>query len=323
MDAAKLMDVPWRDALLVGVQFLKPTEGEGAVTDVRRLLAHAMGAEWLELIKDPARRLLKVEAETLSKLLARRALGEPVARIVGERGFYGRDFLVTPATLDPRPESETLIDAALARVKQCWGRGAGLEILDIGTGTGCLLLTLLAELPEARGVGVDPSTEALAVAQVNADRLDLGGRATWVEGRFEVCAAGLDRRFQLIVSNPPYIATAEIAGLDRDVRDFDPHLALDGGADGLVVYRSIARHLDLVAAPGWVLCEIGATQAFEVVDLMLKSDVGKMIGRRETLLDMAGKPRCVAFEILVERSRKSAQKSELGISGAKRYSIPN
>jgi release factor glutamine methyltransferase len=298
MDAAKLMDVPWRDALRVGVQFLKPTEGDGAATDVRRLLAHAMAAEWLELIKDAARRLSEVEAETLSKMLARRLRGEPVSRIIGERGFYGRDFLVTPATLDPRSESETLIDAALARIKPRWGRGAGLEILDIGTGTGCLLLTLLAELPEARGVGVDPSAEALAVAQANAARLGVVPKVNWVEGRFEVCAAGLGRRFPLIVSNPPYIATAEIAGLDRDVRDFDPLLALDGGMDGLAVYRGIVEHLDLAVAPGWVLFEIGATQGSEVTDLTLKSNVGARIGRSETLLDMASKPRCVTFEIL-------------------------
>jgi release factor glutamine methyltransferase len=289
---------PWRAALVAGVKVLAPTEGDGAATDARRLLAYAMAADWLALIKDPARLLSEAEAEMLAVLLARRVLGEPVSRIIGERGFYGRDFVVTPATLDPRPESETLIDAALERIKPRWGRGAGLEILDIGTGTGCLLLTLLAELPEARGVGVDPSAAALSVACRNADRLQLGARATWVEGRFEACAAGLGRRFPLVVSNPPYIATAEIAGLDRDVRDFDPHLALDGGADGLVVYRGLAEHLNLVVVPGWVLLEIGATQATEVIELNFKSDFGAKIGRREMLVDMAGKPRCVTFEIL-------------------------
>jgi release factor glutamine methyltransferase len=296
--AARLEGQPWRDALVAAIQLLSPTEGDGAATDARRLLAHALAADWLGLIKDPSRRLTQTEAAKLTAMLARRARGEPVSRIIGERGFYGRDFLVTPATLDPRPESETLIDAALARIKPQWNTGAGLEILDIGTGTGCLLLTLLAELPAARGVGVDPSPEALAVARRNADRLGLGDRATWIEGRFEACAARVGRRFPLIVSNPPYIPSADIAGLDRDVRNFDPHLALDGGVDGLVVYRAIAEHLEMVAAPGWILFEIGNTQAREVTDLMKHSKLIQRVGRSETILDMANKPRCVTFEIL-------------------------
>jgi release factor glutamine methyltransferase len=220
-----------------------------------------------------------------------------VSRIIGTRGFYGRDFVVTAATLDPRPESETLIDAALARIKPVWGTGAGLDILDIGTGTGCLLLTLLAELPDARGVGIDPSAEALAVARENAIRLGIRERAQWMEGRFETVATQIRQTFPLIVSNPPYIRTADIAGLDRDVRDFDPHLALDGGRDGLDIYRTIAGRLGNVAARGWILLEVGHDQAHDVAQLFEISAVRGRLSPENIALDMAGKQRCVTFEI--------------------------
>jgi release factor glutamine methyltransferase len=261
------------------------------------LLAHTLGASWLELITDPARRLSVAEATQLAAMVARRARGEPVSRIIGTRGFYGRDFMVTAATLDPRPESETLIDAALARIKPVWGTGAGLDILDIGTGTGCLLLTLLAELPDACGVGIDPSAAALAVARDNAARLGIGGRARWIEGRFEAVASQIRQTFPLIVSNPPYIPTADIAGLDRDVRDFDPHLALDGGGDGLDIYRGIAGQLGKVAARGCIALEVGHDQAYDVAQLIELSTLRERLGPASIVPDMAGKQRCVTFEI--------------------------
>lgn len=296
-DDAIHIGLTWRDALVSATSVLRPTEGEDAAGDARRLLAHALGESWLDLIKDPARRLSEPEASRLAAMLARRVRGEPVSRIIGVRGFYGRDFLVTAATLDPRPESETLIDAALARIKPVWGSGAGLDILDIGTGTGCLLLTLLAELPDAHGVGIDPSADALAVAHENGVRLGIGDRVRWMEGRFEAIAGQIRQAFPLIVSNPPYIPTADIAGLDRDVRDFDPHLALDGGTDGLDIYRGIARQLGNVAARGWVLIEVGHDQAHDVARLIELSTVEGRLGPVNIALDMAGKQRCVTFEI--------------------------
>ncbi len=290
-------DTRWRTALVATIEALRPTEGDDAPAAARRLLASAMGAEWLDLVKDPGRTLSMADADRLAAHVARRLTGEPVARIMGTRGFYGRDFEITRATLDPRPESETLIDAALAHVSNRWMRGAGLDILDIGTGSGCLLVSLLAELPEARGVGVDPSADALAVASRNAARLGVGDRAQWHEGRFEVLARELGRRFPLIVSNPPYIARHEIASLDRDVRDFDPHLALDGGDDGLFVYRAIAAALADVAAAGLLLLEIGETQSDDVIDIFMTSPLRARLGKAVTLVDLAAKPRCVAFEI--------------------------
>ncbi len=296
-EAIHIDGATWREALVLATGILRPTEGESAAGDARRLLAHTVGVSWLELIKDPARRLTEPEALKFAALLERRVCGEPVSRIIGTRGFYGRDFVVTAATLDPRPESETLIDAALARIEPVWGTGAGLTILDIGTGSGCLLLTLLAALPDARGVGIDPSSEALTVARANATRLGIGERARWMEGRFETLASTLGQTFPLIVSNPPYIPTADIAGLDRDVRDFDPHLALDGGPDGLDIYRGIAHQLGPVAAQGWLFLEVGFDQATEVTTIFRSSPLQGRLGQCSTALDMAGTQRCVTFEI--------------------------
>ncbi len=288
---------PWRKALTRAIHVLRPSEGEGAATDARRLLAHVLKASWLELVKDQTRLISEIEAAEFEVCLVRRQRGEPVARIIGLRGFYGRDFVVSPATLDPRPETETLIDAALERMKPKWRDGAGLTILDIGAGTGCLLLTLLAEFPEARGVGVDPSNAALVVAQRNADRLGLAPRVRWVEGRFETAAPALQQRFPLIVSNPPYIPTSDIAGLERDVRDFDPHLALDGGADGLVIYREIVADLPQVTAGGWVFFEIGQSQSIEIKNIITTSRLGRRVEAVQVIPDMANLPRCVAFEL--------------------------
>lgn len=295
--ASNLNGLTWREALASAVHILRSTEGDDAPVDARRLLAHALDAAWLDLVKDPARVLTPAQATILAAMLARRLIGEPVSRIIGQRGFYGRDFIVTPATLDPRADSETLIDAALARIKPIWGTGAGLNILDIGTGSGCLLITLLAELPRARGIGIDPSAAALRVARANACQLGVGDRARWIEGRFETVARTIGQRFPLIISNPPYIPTPELAHLHRDVRDFDPHLALDGGPDGLDIYRSLALHLADVAERGWLLLEVGDGQAIDVIQLMNASPVSARIGQQHVLPDMAGKQRCVVFEI--------------------------
>ena len=286
-----------REAQVLAAETLVPTEGEGAASDARRLLVFALGCEALELIREPGRRLGEAEAIKFAGVLERRRGGEPVSRIVGMRGFYGRDFAITPATLDPRPDSETLITAALSLTWSKWPRGAGLDILDIGTGSGCLLLTLLAELPEARGVAVDPSVDALAVARANAQRLQVADRVSWVEGRIDAVAGGLGQRFSLMISNPPYIPAGEIAGLQRDVRAFDPVLALDGGADGLHIYREIAGVLGLLMVPGWVLFEVGDGQAVDVLGIVRDALPTGQILRTEVFPDMAGKQRCVAIEI--------------------------
>ena len=165
-------------------------------------------------------------------------------------------------------------------------------------------MTLLAEFPDARGVGIDPSRAALDVARTNAAHLDVTGRASWFEGRFDSFLAAENNGFSLIISNPPYIPTSEIAGLDRDVRDFDPHLALDGGPDGLEIYRSIIAGLPRVISSGWVLLEIGHTQGDQVSDIKEKSLNRSHVEELLTISDMAGKPRCVAFALRANASQK-------------------
>ncbi len=198
---------------------------------------------------------------------ARRVRREPMAYILGEREFWGLPFKVSPAVLVPRPDSETLIEAALALMPV---RTEPWRILDLGVGSGCLLLTLLREFPNARGVGVDASADALEVAQANADALGVGPRTTLVGGdwRRPAWAEQLGGPFDLVISNPPYIEAAAIEGLMPDVARFEPRLALDGGPDGLVAYRAIAAAAaGLVVPGGRVLVEAGDGQAVEISTL--------------------------------------------------------
>ena len=283
-----------RAALQVAARRLAPFDAFDAGVDARRLMLHAINADVMTLVRTPERRLTTGEAVAFAAMLDRRLAGEPVSRIIGWRGFYGRDFRINAATLDPRPESETLIEVALKLVATTWPRGNGLEFLDIGVGSGCLLVTLLAELPEARGVGVDVSAAALAVCADNAERHGVVDRCLLVEGR---TFAGLARRFPLILSNPPYIATGDIAGLARDVRQFDPVGALDGGLDGLAIYREIAKDLDAHAAPGWILLEAGAGQVELISQTFNDALPPERLGTLSVYADMAGQPRCVVIEI--------------------------
>jgi len=196
---------------------------------------------------------------------------EPVAYILGEREFWGLPFKVSPAVLVPRPDSETLIEAALALLPD---RAAALRIVDLGIGSGCLLLTLLREFPNARGVGLDASAEALAVAAANAEALGVEARLRLVGGdwRQPGWVERLAGPFDLLVSNPPYIETAAIDGLMPDVARFEPRLALDGGRDGLDAYRILAgAAAGLVATGGRVLIEAGAGQAFEISAFLAKA----------------------------------------------------
>ena len=283
-----------RAALVRGAEIIAndyPEDGNG---DARRLLVHALQSDVLALVTGPERILAEAEARRYAECLVRRSAGEPVSRIIGWRGFYGREFRITPATLDPRPETETLVDVVLKIAERRWPRGLGLELIDIGTGSGCLIVTLLAELPEARGVGVDISGEALTIAAENAERVGVVARCRWVKGR---TFASTGRTFSLIVSNPPYIETGDIAGLARDVRQFDPLCALDGGVDGLDIYREIARGLPAHAAPGWVVLEAGDGQAADIAALCVTALPGR-VGLCDVHLDMAGKARCVAIEVL-------------------------
>ncbi|MEJ0013855.1 MAG: peptide chain release factor N(5)-glutamine methyltransferase [Bauldia sp.] len=233
---------------------LAKTSGTAAL-DARLLVAHAMGVEREQVI---FRDQLEPEPgvpETARELAARRARGEPIARILGEKEFYGLTFGLSPATLVPRPDTETLVDAVLDFVDPA----SAATILDLGTGSGAILLSLLSQLPRATGVGVDIAADALETATANAHRLKLETRASFAVGSW---AERLTTRFDVVVSNPPYIAHGEISGLPVDVRDFDPHIALDGGDDGLDAYRAILSDLDrMLAKGGAAFLEVGFGQA--------------------------------------------------------------
>jgi release factor glutamine methyltransferase len=232
--------------------------------DARILIGHALGLDHTALAAAPARRLSAAEESAIAALAQRRLAHEPVARIVGVKEFWNLNLAVSAATLVPRPETETVVEAALAAVAAQRPRARALRIADLGTGSGAILLALLSELPEAFGVGTDLDPAALALARGNARRLGLT-RAAYVACDM---TAALRGPFDLIVSNPPYIAFGDIATLPPEVRLFDPRRALDGGRDGLDCYRAIAAVAPALLAPdGALVVELGAGQAEPVAAL--------------------------------------------------------
>ena len=274
-------------ALRNATALLRAAGIEGAGDDARRLLCAVLGLSAAQILARPERPMGSEDAETFSRCIARRVAREPVSRILGEREFYGRPFAVSPATLDPRPDSETLIGAVLELAASEGWRARPLRILDVGTGSGCLLLTLLAELPDASGVGTDTSAAALSIARSNGQRLGVAHRAQWL------AADGLETirgTFDILVSNPPYIPTAEIVGLDPEVRCFDPPSALDGGVDGLRFFHRLAAGIPAVVPHGWAVLEMGYDQA-DAVAALLASRGLETIGLYR---DVSGKRRCVA-----------------------------
>jgi release factor glutamine methyltransferase len=230
--------------------------------DARVLIGHGLGLEHAALAAAASRVLTAGEADTIGALAARRVAREPVARIIGRKEFWALPFKLNADTLLPRPETETVVEAALAALAADNCRPRSLRIADLGTGSGALLLALLSELPSAVGTGTDISRDAVECARENARALGLCTRASFV-----ICdyAAALKGPFDLVVSNPPYVARPALAGLQPEVRDFDPHRALDGGPDGLDGYRAIAaqaRHL--LAPEGLLVLELGADQSDQV-----------------------------------------------------------
>jgi len=264
---------------------------DGAGNDARRLLAWVLGLSAAQLLSQPERAIGSAEAGTFSRCIARRAAREPVSRILGEREFYGRGFAISPATLDPRPDSETLVEATLELVASEGWTAKPVRILDVGTGSGCLLLSLLAELPHATGVGTDKSVAALEVARANARRLGVAQRAAWLATDVLESIRGA---FDILICNPPYIPTAEIQQLDLEVRCFDPLSALDGGSDGLLFFRRLAATVGHVSADGWIVLEVGHDQADAVVALL--SCIAPSINSQDVRLyhDAGDRRRCVA-----------------------------
>jgi release factor glutamine methyltransferase len=242
---------------------------ESADLDARLLIEHALGLDHTALAAAAGRMLLPAEVEAIDRLAARRLGGEPVARILGRKEFWGLPLAVSAATLVPRPDSESLVEAALACMDAAGGRMRALRLADLGTGSGALLLALLSELRQARGVGTDLCPAALAVARQNADALGLAARASFVACHF---GAALHGSFDLVVCNPPYVQTGEIAALAAEVREHDPRLALDGGADGLDGYRALADDAPrLLARGGRLVVELGAGQAAVVTDIFIRA----------------------------------------------------
>ena len=270
--------------------------GDAGVPEPRRdaqvLLARALGAGRETVLGHSERLLTPAQHAAVDAFVERRRAREPVAYILGRQEFWSLDFLVTRDTIIPRPDSETVVEAALAEVAD---RAAPLSVLDLGTGCGCLLLALLSELPGAWGVGIDVSAGALDVARSNAARLGLAGRAAFVRGDW---GRSLGGRFDSIVVNPPYVGDAEIGTLAPEITAFEPRIALAGGAGGLAAYRDLAADLPRVLAPGGAaVLEVGAGQAASVAAIVADDGLVET-GRRR---DLAGIERCIVVRHRVEK----------------------
>jgi release factor glutamine methyltransferase len=261
---------------------------EAADLDARELMRAALGLDLTGLIRSARRPLAALEADRLEGYARRRLAGEPVARIVGTREFWGLPLRLSAATLVPRPDTEAVVERALEAVRAPRS-GSVLRILDIATGSGAILLALLSALPDAFGIGTDIAAEALLTARGNAAALGLASRAAFVVCDF---AAALSGRFDLIVSNPPYIRSSDIARLPREVRDYDPHLALDGGPDGLDAYRALIPETGrLLRYGGTVVVEAGHGQSADIEALMRSAG---LVPEGPPKTDLAGIPRAVA-----------------------------
>ena len=260
---------------------------ESAEADARILLSHALGMEDAAILAESDVKVAEDARRRFEGFLARRLAGEPIARIIGRKEFWSRSFRLGPDTLVPRPETETVVEAALAAFPD---RNAPLRVLDLGTGAGILLAAILAERPRASGLGVDRSEGALAVARANLAALDLGARAAFAGGDW---GAALGGTFDLVVCNPPYIAAPEFPRLSLEVRDHDPHFALDGGVDGLDAYRAVVSDLArLLHAHGVAVLELGRGQEEAVANLARDSGLFVAGPARP---DLAGIPRALTL----------------------------
>ncbi len=261
--------------------------------DARILVAEACGRGAAELILEREAPITAGEAARIANFAARRLAGEPVSRILGRREFWGLCFRISPDTLDPRPETELLVETVLSHVKALGLTQAPLRILDLGTGSGCILGALLSELPHAHGIGLDRSEAALAAAQDNLSRLGLRDRASFLCADWMSAIGG--GAFDVIVCNPPYIARSEICQLGLEVRAYDPYLALDGGEDGLEAYRIvIPQAFSALSKGGLLVFEVGHRQSEAVLNSMklLAPDPGFLEMR--IVPDLGGTSRAVA-----------------------------
>ena len=273
------------EALALATRRLSEAGVETARLDARLLLASVAGMSASAVLMEPARALPPTTQAVFNEFVDRRCRREPVSRIIGKREFWSLDFAITLATLDPRPDSETLVEAALAQFEAEPPR----RVLDLGSGTGCLLLAVLSERPGWTGMGIDIAEDAVAVGRANARTLGLATRAHFQKGDWD---EGLSGPFDLILSNPPYIPSREIPGLAPEVSAYDPRRALDGGEDGLDAYRVLAPAIARLLAPkGRAVIELGKGLADEVAALMSSQGLDELDRRR----DLAGVARCLVL----------------------------
>lgn len=270
------------------VRRLLEANTESAEADARLLLCHVAAFDAAKLISFDGDEADPTAIAAYDRLISRRILGEPVSRIIGEKEFWSLRFALGSETLVPRPETETIVEAALAGIRD---KQRALRILDLGTGTGAILAALLSELPSATGIAVDKSEAALRIARGNLRNLSLGSRVSYLCGDW---AGAIEGTFDLIVSNPPYIAAGELALLSPEVRDHDPRLALEGGADGLDAYRAIVNQLyGRLAAGGKAVLELGQGQEAAVSALVRAT--GKLEVAGPARKDLAGIPRALVI----------------------------
>ncbi len=278
---------PSKRRAAISVARFKAAGIESPQLDARVLVGAALGLELTGLVTRSATKLSRDDAARLAAFADRRLGGEPIARIVGEREFWGLRFKLSPDTLVPRPDTETVVAAALDFARTM-SPNKSLRIADIGTGSGAILLALLSEIPHASGIGTDIAPAALVTARQNAEALGVSDRAEFVLSDYFATVSG---RFDIIVSNPPYVRSADIESLSREVRNHEPRRALDGGADGLEAYRALcARSSGHLEPGGALIVEVGHDQADDVARLMEASDLNVVKPFR---CDLAGIPRVV------------------------------
>jgi release factor glutamine methyltransferase len=285
-------------ATLTRAGFEEPRRG------ARRLVSSALDLTPVELLGHPERVLDEHQIDLVRLTLSRMIGREPLSRIFGRREFWGLNFALSADTLDPRPETETVVEAVLRRIPD---RGAPLRFLDLGTGTGCILLALLSEFPAALGFGVDTAPGAAMMARINAAALGLADRAHFLAANW---TAAVSSEFDVIVSNPPYIARSGLADLPQEVVRYDPCGALDGGPDGLGAYRSLGAELPRLLAPGgFFACEVGLHQAPAVAEIL--RGFGLVINGCDR--DLAGVARCVVARSAASAGQKIAGQKVVGM----------
>jgi release factor glutamine methyltransferase len=261
---------------------------DSAPIDARLLLAWSTGQDQPWLLAHPEQPVSLDAAIRFREAVARRSAGEPVARILGVKEFWGLTFRLSPATLEPRPDTETLVEAAVQEARRLCPAG-NLNICDLGTGTGAIMVAILKELPQARGTAVDLAASAVEMARRNAQTIGVAARISFLVGDYSEVP---DEPFDMVVSNPPYIESAALSGLAVEVRDHDPRLALDGGPDGLEAYRTILRRAARIVRPGGALLfEVGLGQADPVARIAEASGLSLALVRA----DLAGTPRVLVL----------------------------